>query len=307
MLLDFACPACKSNLSKITDSQLHCPVDDIYFYRRDGIWRFLLPDRYAYYKPFIDDYEFIRNQEKRGSTDPEYYRALPYRDLLKQEHHGWSIRAQSFNGFIQHVLRPLELENACPLRILELGAGNCWLSNRLSARGHAVAAMDLLDNDWDGLGAFRFYESNFLVVQAEFDLIPFPHSSVDLVIYNASFHYSTDYVITLREALRVIKPNGRIVIIDTPVYRREENGLAMVRKREQDFFLKFGNPGNSLPIKNFLTYQQLTELGKILNIDWIIKTPDFNPIWQLRRRLLAIKQRREVAAFKIIAGRNILP
>lgn len=151
MLPNFVCPACKSNLIYISDSRLYCAVDDFYFHQQDGIWRFLLPDRSSYYKAFIEDYEFIRNQEKRGSTEPEYYRSLPYRDLLKQKEHGWSIRAQSFNGFIQQVLKPFEKEHPFPLTILDWGSGNCWLSNRLSVRGHAAAAMDILVNNMDGL------------------------------------------------------------------------------------------------------------------------------------------------------------
>ena len=78
----------------------------------------------------------------------------------------------------------------------------------------------------------------------------------------------------------------------------------MVREREHYFSQKYGLPGNSLPIKNFLTYELLSALGELLDVDWTIKTPQYNLIWQLTRWFLAVKQRREVAAFKIIVGRN---
>ncbi len=58
------------------------------------------------------------------------------------------------------------------LRILDLGAGNGWLSNRLAQRGHSLLAVDLLTNPEDGLGAFTNYETLFTPVQAEYDRLP---------------------------------------------------------------------------------------------------------------------------------------
>lgn len=301
-LPDFVCPSCKSSLNQITDSQLHCALDDYYFEMKEDIWRFLLPDRWAYYQKFIEEYELIRNQEKRGSNDPKYYRALPYCDLAKQKEHGWSVRSRSFDGLITRIIEPFEKKFPLPLNILDMGAGNCWLSNRLSIRGHKVAAIDLLVNELDGLGAFRFYESDFMVIQAEFDFIPFPDASVDMVIFNASFHYSTDYVRTLSEALRLIRPEGLIIILDTPIYKRPESGILMVQERESQFLQRFGCRGNSLPINNFLTYDRLSQLGDLFDLSWTLLKPRYDLSWLLRRQLVAIKNRRESAKFKIIMG-----
>jgi hypothetical protein len=40
-----------------------------------------LPEREAHFSRFVEDYEFIRASEGRGSTSDDYYLALPYRDL----------------------------------------------------------------------------------------------------------------------------------------------------------------------------------------------------------------------------------
>ena len=50
------------------------------------------------------------------------------------------------------------------------------------------------------------------------DDLPFADATADLVVYNASLHYSTDYQRTLAEGLRVLKPGGRLVVIETPIY-----------------------------------------------------------------------------------------
>lgn len=299
---DFVCPYCKSALTRISDSYLQCLFDDFDFEKKDGIWQFLLPDRWSRYEKFIKEYEFIRYQEKRGSPDPEYYRGLPFRDRSNQKDHGWSIRSRSFNRFVQEILEPVEKKFPRPLNILDMGAGNCWLSNRLSARGHHVAAIDLLVNDFDGLGAFRFYTTEFLVIQAEFDFIPFPDSSIDIVIFNASFHYSTDYSCSLRESVRLLQSNGLLIILDTPLYKSQESGLRMIKEREALFLKRFGIQGNSLPINNFLTYDRLSRLGEQLDISWKVINPRYKWSWLLKRQLLAIINRRESAKFRILVG-----
>ena len=84
------------------------------------------------------DYESIRRAEGRGSDDPAYYRALPFEDLTDRFRSDWQIRATSFRALVRHVLEPAEARQRGPLRVLDLGAGSGWLSNRLAQRGHAA-------------------------------------------------------------------------------------------------------------------------------------------------------------------------
>src|SRR5260370_29434048 len=85
---------------------------------------------------FLDDYIKIRHAEGRGSQDAAYYLALPYRDITGRLQDQWSIRAKSYRYLESRVLPPIEKQFGRPLRIADLGAGNCWLSYRLAPRGH---------------------------------------------------------------------------------------------------------------------------------------------------------------------------
>jgi ubiquinone/menaquinone biosynthesis C-methylase UbiE len=189
------------------------------------------------------------------------------------------------------------------LKILDLGAGNGWLSNRLSAQGDRVIAVDLLVNELDGLGAWKHYEHSFTRVQAEFNHLPIMDRFADAVIFNASFHYAEDYVTTLKEALRVISPHGRIVIMDSPVYRRAASGEKMVEEREAQFQEKHGLASDNLQSENYLTYARLKELEQELNLKWRFITPFYGLRWMLRPFISTLLRRREPAKFHLIVGR----
>src|ERR1035438_3606689 len=90
---------------------------------------------------FLDDYIKIRHAEGRGSQDSAYYLALPYRAINGRLQDQWTIRAKSF-GYLEHrVLPPIEKQFGRPLRIADLGAGNCWMSYRLGLRGPQPGAL----------------------------------------------------------------------------------------------------------------------------------------------------------------------
>src|SRR4051794_35617189 len=85
---------------------------------------------------FLEDYRQIRHAEGRGSNNPAYYRALPYRDLTNRNPGMWRMRAQTYRYFESNVLPAFERQAGHALDILDLGAGNAWMSYRLALRGH---------------------------------------------------------------------------------------------------------------------------------------------------------------------------
>lgn len=299
----FACPRCHAALDLIAIDAMRCPVDDLRFERVDGIWRFLLPERAPLFEQFIHDYESIRRAEGRISADTAYYRALPYFDLTHRMSADWRIRAASFDAFVAQILATVERVEP-HLTVLDLGAGNGWLSHQLTRRGHHLVAVDLMINDFDGLGCFRYYDHPFTPAQAEFEHLPFADASADLVIFNASLHYAVDVGVTLAEALRTLKPDGRLVILDSPVYHNPASGEQMVREREDQFLKQYGFASNALPSKNYLTYDEIKQWGKALNLRWQILTPFYGFSWALKPIKAALLHRREPAKFHLLVGKR---
>jgi SAM-dependent methyltransferase len=274
---------------------------------RNGIWRALSPDRVDHFRQFIAEYELIRSAEGRGSTLPEYYLNLPFKDISGQNSDQWTIRARTFRSMQRSIVEPLARRIGCGLRILDLGAGNGWLSYRLALQGHLPIAVDLLTNDRDGLGAAVHYDSHihplFPRVQADLDRLPFVSSVFDLVIFNASFHYSVNYERTLAEAVRCTCPGGSVVIADTPWYAAEESGGRMVEEKHKRFSETYGFASDSIASLEYLTPARLQRLGTAFNLKWRYISPFYGIRWAFRPLRAKLARHRPPSQFRIYEAR----
>ena len=238
--LVWICPSCEARLQESGPEEKRCTGCQASYPCVEGIWRCLPPHRNRHFAQFICEYTKVRRAEGRGSNDSTFYRSLPLQDLSGRHSEDWRIRSISYQKLVDRILSQDGREEETAPRVLDLGAGNGWLSYRLAARGHQTVAVDLLTNESDGLGAQLHYPAAFTSVQAEFDHLPFDSDQFGLAIFNASFHYATDYELTLSEALRVLESGGRVAIMDSPVYRSGSSGEEMVREREAAFRGEYG-------------------------------------------------------------------
>lgn len=243
--------------------------------------------------------EYARHRAAEGraySTDALLQ--LPY---VKGGPHAaqWRIRARTFDAFVGQVLRPAAAKSCRPLSVLDLGAGNGWLSYRVALEGHQAFALDIRVDGIDGLGAagpFLSRTRNLECITASFDAVPLPTASIDIALFNASLHYATDLRSVLREAARVTRPGGLIAILDSPFYARERDGLAMVaEKREQ-----FGERADvlmALPFIEFLTCECLSEAAP--ELAWRRHRVSYPLSYELRPLMAAICGKRRSSRFDL--------
>lgn len=222
---------------------------------------------------FRAEYAAHRAAEGRG-YDRESLLTLPYleRGPFADQ---WEIRARTFDAFLRRVLRPATARAAHPLRVLDLGAGNGWLCYRVALERHYCVACDIRDDEVDGLGTARLFlrESpvRFESVAGSFAELPFQDDSFDIAVFNASLHYALDLKRSLTEAARVLRPGGKITILDSPFYRNEAAGLRMVGEKHRDGAHRFGARAGvllSLPFIEFLTRSRLEEASRELRLGW---------------------------------------
>jgi SAM-dependent methyltransferase len=294
------CPRCSANLTSF-----NCPKCGFHLQERSGIIHALPPTRVDYYSRFIDDYERIRAAEGRGSKRDDFYLGLPYRDVSGRNRKQWRIRELSYNYLTKRIVMPNIPDRSW---ILDLGAGNGWMSYRLALAGYRPVAVDLLTNSNDGLGAAEHYRKHlpnfFPRFQAELIHLPFQDEQFDAAIFNASFHYAEDATAAMAEALRCVKSGGFVIICDTPWYSCEDSGDEMVQERRENFLRRYGTDSASLNCIEFLTDERLQSLEERLGIRWAVYSPHFGLQFALRPYLAKLRNKREPARFRIYVAQK---
>jgi SAM-dependent methyltransferase len=237
---------------------------------------------------FRRDYAAHRAREGRAHTGVELF-SLPYLrsgTLARQ----WSVRARSFEALVDKIVAPME--GGRPLDVLDLGAGNGWLSYRLASRGHCCKAIDLRGDTVDGLGAAAELcaRVRFECLVASFEALPLPARSADLAIFNASLHYAASLETALAEAARCLRRGGRIVIVDSPFYARTSDGEAMVLEKRRNSGLA------AIDCIEFLTPEALTQASGLV---WQRHRVTYPPWYELRPLLAWLRRDRRPSRFDL--------
>jgi ubiquinone/menaquinone biosynthesis C-methylase UbiE len=120
--------------------------------------------------------------------------------------------------------------------VLDFGCATGWLSLSLASLGCQVVGVDIASNaialaeQWKerrgvrpgGSASFRVYDGARL---------PLPDASVDRIVCFDSFHHVKDQAGTLREFARVLRPGGRIAMLEPGPYhsRTPQSQMEMAR------------------------------------------------------------------------------
>lgn len=124
-----------------------------------------------------------------------------------------------------------------PMTIADIGAGEGTLSLLLSQRAVKVYA---IDNSEKMVAYGRDVLSRSNVANVEYLLgdleeIPLPAASVDLALFSQSLHHALHPAKALAEAQRILRPGGRLVVMDLLRHNFEE-----ARELYADLWLGFG-------------------------------------------------------------------
>ena len=292
------CPECRMPVGN-NDGGVLCASCGTTFEQRGNLWRFLTTARERTAAAFAAQYRAVRERDGHRSAAAGYYRMLPSVPRDHPQAAEWRIRRESYAHLQEHAIPAIWLG---PMRILELGAGCAWLSYRLATLGYRVVAVDRLDDDADGLGACRHYPVAFPAVQADFDALPFEPHQFDVVVFTGSLHYSSDPDGSLREAARMVSPGGAVAVMDSPIFRRETDGEAMVVDQQRRMEAE---DGLAAPIRGgvgFLTYARMERAFRSLGLRGRF-FPSRGPLaWRLRRYVGRWRLGRQPAAFGVWVG-----
>jgi SAM-dependent methyltransferase len=152
---------------------------------------------------------------------PERIRALPFIDSGY-----WYVQATSIQQLFDVIdFRPGQW-------LLDLGSNTCWASNYFASRGLNAVALDITLWELQGLWTADLFleagDSYFERVLASMNDIPLASGSLDYVYACEVLHHNDlrGLRATFEEAYRVLKPGGRMLVInETLKSRRDPDGV----------------------------------------------------------------------------------
>jgi len=130
------------------------------------------------------------------------------------------LREEQFGG--RSGLFPL-LGLLDPLWVVaDLGAGTGSLSASVAPFVARVVSVDGSAEMLEVLRARTVHLSNVEVRQGELEALPIDSASVDIAFLVFALHYVVEPWIALAEASRILKPGGRLIVVDMREHDREE-------------------------------------------------------------------------------------
>ena len=129
------------------------------------------------------------------------------------------VPGRSWKGLSEMLIKLLP-----PMRIADIGSGEGTLSLLLAQRAEQVTGIDISEKmvEYASAAARRSGVKNVEFKLGDLEELPLPGASVDLALFSQSLHHAMHPQKAVLEAARILRPGGRIVILDLQRHSFEE-------------------------------------------------------------------------------------
>ena len=239
------CPNCHEPL----DAALSC-IHGHHFVEHNGVLMLLAADFGARLQAFLSEFEAQRERDHKRLIDPAAYENLPQ---IRSRDRSWDVEWRLRRYDLAVVVG--QLRNRSRLRVLDVGAWNGWLSHQLAKRGHDVTAVDYFVDEYDGLGARRFYSSTWRAIQLDLDDLTVLDEPFDVIILNRCVQFFADPAALLRTTRARLAPEGQLIITGLQFFRDPHPKARAVAQAQQVYRARTGFDLFLKPTKGYLDFE----------------------------------------------------
>jgi ubiquinone/menaquinone biosynthesis C-methylase UbiE len=141
------------------------------------------------------------------------------------------VPGRSWKGLAETLLALMP-----PLVVADLGAGEGTFSQLLARRAKKVIAVDNSEKmvEYGAALARKHGVKNLEYRQGDIEAVPIRDAAVDLAFFSQALHHARRPALAVSEAYRILKPGGRMVVLDLVRHNYEE-----AREMYADLWLGF--------------------------------------------------------------------
>jgi SAM-dependent methyltransferase len=185
------------------------------------------------HKRFQDLYISLRNSEKRMYSDEEVLQ-LPEVHDDHQYRDEWKMRKDSAKKLVNYLIKKNR-----PLKILEVGCGNGWLSNQLAGIKYTVVTgVDINLVELQQATRVFVLQDNLSFVYGDISAGLMTGEKFDIIVFAASVQYFQSFRGVMNIVLELLCDGGEIHILDSHFYAMEN--LEAARERSRVYFKEMG-------------------------------------------------------------------
>ena len=243
------CPICSSSLN-LEQTQASC-AEGHQFSVKNGAYQLLKPEFKERLEKFLTAFEDFRQPYIEGMKKIDFNK-LPYINGVLSDERQWKAKRMDLE-LITRLKAPGE-------KVLELGAWNGWLSNRLVEEGYEVLAADIFIHELDGLGASKHYRNQWQSVQMNMDDVSILKSSFDLIIINRSIAFFKDLNQTIIDLKARLNPGGLLFITGINYCKDPSLIIDRYKQAEELFNSKYNAPYAFFSSKGYMDAKDLSLL-----------------------------------------------
>lgn len=223
---------------------------------KNGIAQFLIdPSPEVLNEIKNNEKEFLKSGKIPETLTEESILKMPYLSVENTFGH-YESAAVNFDSMVNRM----DLSEG--VSILDIGALNCWATNRFAEKGCYAVAIDICTPKHSGLESSDFFIGRgkyFERVQADMNKLPFINDVFDYIFFNNVLHHSSYINKVIKQTNNILKKGGKLVLVGEPTYgffgKKEEFG-----KEEREKYQINEN------IYSFLTYKNFLKMNGFNNI-----------------------------------------